>query len=115
MQEIKNPAMEAYEALEAEAREINAKVEAAKKAAYDNAVETIKGLMVKFDIQSINLGKDKKTGKGTVAAKYKDPQGDGTWTGRGKQPLWVVSALEKGFTLQEMLIEAPTKTEEAAE
>ncbi|NCX90532.1 MAG: H-NS histone family protein [Rhodobacteraceae bacterium] len=40
-----------------------------------------------------------------VAPKYKNPEnGSETWTGRGRQPRWVASALEGGKTLDELLI-----------
>ena len=38
------------------------------------------------------LGKGRK-GKGSVAAKYRDPKNpENTWTGRGRMPLWLVAA-----------------------
>jgi DNA-binding protein H-NS len=38
------------------------------------------------------LGKGRK-GKGSVAAKYRDPKNPAnTWTGRGRMPLWMVAA-----------------------
>ena len=38
------------------------------------------------------LGKGRK-GKGSVAAKYRDPKNpENTWTGRGRMPLWMVAA-----------------------
>jgi DNA-binding protein H-NS len=38
------------------------------------------------------LGKGRK-GKGSVAAKYRDPKNpQNTWTGRGRMPLWMVAA-----------------------
>lgn len=38
------------------------------------------------------LGKGRK-GKGSVAAKYRDPKNPtNTWTGRGRMPLWMVAA-----------------------
>lgn len=40
-----------------------------------------------------------------VAAKYRDSVGN-TWTGRGKQPRWVVEALSKGKSLDSFLIVA---------
>lgn len=40
-----------------------------------------------------------------VAPKYQ--LDDKTWTGRGKQPLWVVEALASGLTLEDLLIEKP--------
>jgi len=38
-----------------------------------------------------------------VAPKYRDEFGN-TWTGRGKQPKWLVSALASGRSLQSLLI-----------
>ena len=40
-----------------------------------------------------------------VAPKYQ--LDDKTWTGRGKQPKWVVEALAGGLTLEDLLIEKP--------
>ena len=38
------------------------------------------------------FGKGRK-GKGSVAAKYRDPKNpENTWTGRGRMPLWMVAA-----------------------
>ena len=38
------------------------------------------------------LGKGRK-GKGSVAAKYRDPKNpQNTWAGRGRMPLWMVAA-----------------------
>lgn len=45
-------------------------------------------------------------GRGKVAPKYKNPDNVfETWTGRGKQPKWVVAALAGGKTLEQLLIE----------
>ena len=41
-----------------------------------------------------------------VAPKYHNELGE-TWTGRGKQPKWVVEALASGLTLEELRIEKP--------
>lgn len=44
-------------------------------------------------------------GKSPVAPKYMHP-GDGsvTWTGRGRQPVWVRDYLEAGGSLEDLLI-----------
>lgn len=40
-----------------------------------------------------------------VAPKYRNPKdASATWTGRGRKPLWVVAALEKGKKLEDFLI-----------
>jgi DNA-binding protein H-NS len=56
------------------------------------------------DLVAAEKTKAKKP-RGKVAPKYKNPaNGSETWTGRGRQPRWVASALEGGKTLDELLI-----------
>lgn len=45
-----------------------------------------------------------------VPPKYRNPQTGQTWTGRGKMPTWVRKALERGLTLEQLLIERSTTT-----
>ena len=41
-----------------------------------------------------------------VKPKYKNPDGEETWSGRGaKKPDWFVKAIDAGFTPEDMLIE----------
>src|SRR5262245_44099855 len=48
-----------------------------------------------FEISDL-FGRGRK-GKGTVAAKYRDPQNpENTWTGRGRMPTWMVAATKSG-------------------
>lgn len=43
--------------------------------------------------------------KGSVAAKYRNPNdASQTWTGRGRQPLWVAALLASGKTLDDLAI-----------
>jgi len=48
----------------------------------------------------------KASGKrGKVAPKYKNPaNGDETWTGRGRQPLWVKEYVQNGGSLDQVTI-----------
>jgi len=56
------------------------------------------------DLVAAEKTKAKKP-RGKVAPKYNNPEnGSETWTGRGRQPRWVASALEGGKTLDELLI-----------
>lgn len=46
-----------------------------------------------------------KATKNTVPAKYANPEDNAaTWTGRGRQPLWVKSHLDAGGSLDDLLI-----------
>jgi DNA-binding protein H-NS len=56
-------------------------------------------------------GKATKAAKATgdkvrrpAKAKYRNPNGPETWTGRGLKPLWLRAALEAGKSLDSMLI-----------
>lgn len=46
----------------------------------------------------------KKAAKKKVAAKYKDPNSDKTWTGHGKRPGWFVQAMEGGKKAEDLAI-----------
>lgn len=88
------------------------------------AVERVKALMKKLgvtmeDMGSATRGKrgpkgrrgaaakaKTKTGKSTVAPKYRDPDTGATWTGRGRAPLWMAAKLSAGRTKEEFLIPA---------
>ena len=50
-----------------------------------------------FDIRELLDGR--KKGKGSVAAKYRDPKNpENTWTGRGRMPRWMAAATKGGKT-----------------
>jgi DNA-binding protein H-NS len=53
-----------------------------------------------FDINEL-FGRGRK-GKGTVAAKYRDPSNpSNTWTGRGRMPRWMAAATKGGKAKKE--------------
>ena len=53
-----------------------------------------------FEIQEL-FGKGRK-GKGSVAAKYRDPKNpENTWTGRGRPPRWLAAATKGGKAKRE--------------
>ena len=74
--------------------------EKVRKLAKDNGLE-ISDLLA---ADKPNKAKAKKP-RGKVAPKYKNPaNGSETWTGRGRQPLWVADALTGGKSLEDLLI-----------
>jgi len=49
--------------------------------------------------------KRKKTTRKAVEPRYRNKNNpEDTWTGRGKQPRWLVAELEKGAKLEDFLI-----------
>lgn len=91
---------------------IQAKIErqikvASVKAKYDalkKVKETAKELG--FTLEELINDSTPTKEKAEVAAKYRNPENtEQTWTGRGKKPNWVHSALADGHTLETLLIE----------
>ena len=81
----------------AKKQEVAAKV---RKLAQDNGLD-ISDLMA---ADKTKKPKAKKT-RGKVAPKYKNPANSAdTWTGRGRQPLWVADAVMSGKSLEDLLI-----------
>ena len=81
----------------AKKQEVAAKV---RKLAQDNGLDI-------SDLMSADKAKKTKANKtrAKVAPKYKNPTNSAeTWTGRGRQPLWVVDALKGGKSLENLLI-----------
>ena len=51
------------------------------------------------------FGGSRGTKGGKVAVKYRSPDNpDETWTGRGRQPKWLVAALKKGAKLDDFTV-----------
>lgn len=54
-------------------------------------------------LEKTKAGKKEKAERKPVAVKYRHPQqSDLTWTGRGRQPGWVVAWLGSGGNLQDL-------------
>jgi DNA-binding protein H-NS len=57
------------------------------------------------DLLSSTAAKSKGGGGAKVAPRYQNPADSSqTWTGRGRQPRWLVDALASGKTLEELKI-----------
>ena len=73
------------------------------------AIKKIIALMKKTDVSlselrsSIN-GKKPGAKSRSISAKYKDPKSKATWSGRGRTPLWLVTAEKAGLKRDKFLI-----------
>ena len=91
--------------VEAEALIVSKKDQAIEDA-YDQIVAIADGLGFSIE-ELLELGeqKRKKTTRKAVEPRYRNKNNaDETWTGRGKQPRWLVAELEKGAKLEDFLI-----------
>lgn len=75
--------------LKAQAVALDLQIAAAKKAEHSTALATIRELMASHGIQISELASVKRPTAGKVAPKYRDAASGATWTGRGKEPLWI--------------------------
>ena len=91
--------------VEAEALIVSKKDQAIEDA-YDQIVAIADGLGLSIE-ELLELGeqKRKKTTRKAVEPRYRNKNNpEDTWTGRGKQPRWLVAELEKGAKLEDFLI-----------
>lgn len=91
--------------VEAEALIVSKKDQAIEDA-YDQIVAIADGLGFSIE-ELLELGeqKRKKTTRKAVEPRYRNKNNpEETWTGRGKQPRWLVAELEKGAKLEDFLI-----------
>lgn len=91
--------------VEAEALIVSKKDQAIEDA-YDQIVAIADGLGFSIE-ELLELGeqKRKKTTRKAVEPRYRNKNNpEQTWTGRGKQPRWLVAELEKGAKLEDFLI-----------
>ena len=87
---------------------IGAAIATKKQAEKSNIKKQVKDLIegAGFNVGDIVGGQSSKSLKGRkVAAKYRNPKKpEETWTGRGRQPKWLVAELGRGRALTSFLI-----------
>lgn len=99
------------EALLRQQADIDRQLAAARKAGQSEVITQIKALMHDHGITAEDLNGQARSGtkqskaKGsTVAAKYRDQATGETWSGRGKRPRWLASAIAGGRQLQDFAV-----------
>ncbi|HFG6845974.1 H-NS histone family protein [Acinetobacter baumannii] len=84
---------------------INQKKEQAIEDAYNQVNEIAEGVGLTIN-QLLEIGSQKfKKPRKVVEPRYRNKKNAAeTWTGRGKQPRWLVAEIEKGAKLEDFLI-----------
>ena len=107
MPDISNLSVEELKSLTAQAEAlIESKKDEAIEDAYNEIIKIAETAGLSLE-QFIEYGshKRKKTTRKAVEPRYRNKNNPTeTWTGRGKQPRWLVAELEKGSKLQDYLI-----------
>lgn len=103
--------MASYLELQAQIQELQKQAAEQRKHELANAVGNIKSIMAEYGITPDDLGFRTATGfakqrrtSTTTEAKYRDPESNMSWSGRGRRPEWIAKALEAGKTLEDFLI-----------
>ncbi|MDM1249126.1 H-NS family nucleoid-associated regulatory protein [Acinetobacter sichuanensis] len=107
MQDISGLSVEELERLTAQAEAlIESKKDQKIEDAYNKIMEIAEAVGLTLE-QFIEYGshKRKKTTRKAVEPRYRNKNNaSDTWTGRGKQPRWLVAEIEKGAKLEDFLI-----------
>jgi DNA-binding protein H-NS len=104
--------MSSYKQMLEKIADMQHEAEALRKQELASVISEVKNKIAEYGLSAADLGlsggktKGKSaTGTGTVSIKYRDSHGN-TWTGRGKQPRWLVQALSAGHKIEEFLVKA---------
>lgn len=107
MPDISNLSVEELKKLTAQAEAlIESKKDQAVEEAYNQMIKIAESAGMTLE-QFIEYGshKRKKTTRKAVEPRYRNKSNSAeTWTGRGKQPRWLVAELDKGAKLEDFLI-----------
>ncbi|ENU90712.1 H-NS histone family protein [Acinetobacter vivianii] len=105
--DISELSVEDLKRLQAEAEALIAsKKDQAIEDAYNQIVAIAEGIGFSVEeLLEVGEQKRKKTTRKAVEPRYRNKSNtEETWTGRGKQPRWLVAELEKGAKLEDFLI-----------
>lgn len=107
--------MATYQELKAQAEKLMQQAEEMRTAERADALKDVQQKIATYDLSAQELGfafgpsrksAGAKRSAGTrpaVAAKFKGPNGE-SWSGRGRQPKWIVSALAAGKKMEDFRV-----------
>ena len=107
MPDISNLSVEELKRLQAEAEALIAsKKDQAVEDAYQQILDIADNVGLSIEqILEFGASKRKKSTRKSVEPRYRSKKNSAdTWTGRGKQPRWLVAELESGAKLEDFLI-----------
>jgi len=97
--------MPTYQDYQKQIAELQTLAEQARQAEIAEAKARIRELMVANGLTAEDLQESKRAAavkkKGSVEAKYKDPESGQTWSGRGRAPRWLDGKNKEEFRIQD--------------
>lgn len=96
--------MSTLQQLQEQYDDLGKRIDAERKRLRTEALVTIKGLCTAYELTAIEIfapepSKGGQRQPSTVAPKYRDPATGATWTGRGKEPVWIRGQDRSAFTI----------------
>lgn len=93
---------------------IDAEIEARNRAHRDDRIAEVRALMIAHgltmsdisQVRSVTSAGAATKARAPVKPKYRDPQTGVTWTGRGRRPIWFITATASGATFESLKIAA---------
>lgn len=100
--------MPSYSEIQAQIAELTKKAEAARKTEVSGVVAEIRKTIADYGLKPSDLfpgisASGAASSRKTASVKYRDAAGN-TWTGRGKAPRWLQSAMDAGASRESFLI-----------
>jgi len=85
--------------LKAQKEALEAQIAAVLKSERKEAISQVRAIIAEFELTEKEVFAKKQNAKGTVPAKYKNPQTGETWTGRGRAPKWLEGKSKAEFAI----------------
>lgn len=99
--------MATYSEIQAQIEQLKQQAEAVRKEETQSAIAQIRQLMADFNLSIEDIQGSKTKGrkvKVVGSAKYRNPETGKTWSGRGRQPQWIIDAEAAGKSREEFAI-----------
>ncbi len=96
--------MTTYKELLAQREALDNQIDKARQSELSDAVARVKQLIDEYGLTQADVFGGSRKGRTTtagrkVAAKYRNPDTNETWTGRGRQPKWIQGKDVKDFAI----------------
>ena len=97
--------MATYKELLAQREALDGQIDQARQSELSEAVSKVMQLVEEYGLTQADIFGSSKKGRTQiavrkVAAKYRNPQTNETWTGRGRQPKWIQGKDVKDFVIE---------------
>jgi DNA-binding protein H-NS len=96
--------MSSYRELLKQREELQRQIDAAREQEIDAAIEKVRQLVNEYSLtpeEVFGVPKVKRGPKpGSNAARYRDPKSGATWSGKGREPMWIKGQSREQFLIQ---------------